>query len=112
MNEEESVIPHNQSHIMVQPNMQDTSAFIASRLNIIDDLLNETFIRKQSLTDANQEYLNRYLAVFQENASQIKQKRKVQKQMIEQLAKINEANKDLERKNMNLDKDILHEARL
>ena len=40
-----------------------------------------------------------------------KQKRRYQKHLIEQLSKINEANKDLERKNLNLDRILLNETR-
>ena len=44
----------------------DHSAFASSKLNKIDDLLQETFNQKQNLTVSNQEYLDRYLEVFKE----------------------------------------------
>lgn len=89
----------------------DQSAFVTSKLNKIDDLLQETFNQKQNLTEANQEYLDRYLEVFKEKVQDAKQKRKYQKHLIEQLSKINETNKDLERKNQNLDRVLLNETR-
>ena len=47
-----------------------------SRLNFIDDLLQETFAKKQSLTQTNAEYLDRYLEAFEQKVIEAKQKRK------------------------------------
>ena len=49
------------------------------------------------------------MATFAEKVSLAKQQRKHQKNLIEKLAKINETNKDLEKKNLNFDKDFLSE---
>ena len=58
-----TVIQH-QSMLQKSTNILDQSAFVTSKLNLIDDLLQETFTKKQSLTEANKEYLDRYLEVF------------------------------------------------
>jgi len=79
------------------------------KFNILDDLLQETFARKQSLTETNQELTGRYLDAFQEKVAQARAKRRHQKLLIEQLAKIEEANRDIEKKNQNLDKDLVQE---
>lgn len=54
----------------------DNSAFIVSRLNMLDDLLQETFAKKQSLTQTNAEYLDRYFEAFQDKVVEAKMKRK------------------------------------
>ena len=57
-------------------------------MNDLDDMLQETFARKKNLTEAHQDYLDQYLAAFQRKVVLAKQKRRIQKQLIEQLAKI------------------------
>ena len=63
------------------------------------------------MAETNVEYLNRYMEVFQEKVDMTRRKRKEQRMLIEQLAKINCVNKDLERKNQNLERDLLNETR-
>ena len=57
----------------------------------------------------NNELLDTYMASFAEKVSLAKHQRKKQKNMIEQLAKINEANKEQEKKNLTMDKAFLSE---
>ena len=64
-----SPLPSSVTKLMnssVKNSLIDQSAFVTSKLNKIDDLLMETFNQKQNLTEANQEYLDRYLEVFKE----------------------------------------------
>lgn len=43
---------------------QDPSGYLTSKLNILDDLLLETFARKQSMTQTNIGCMDRYLDTF------------------------------------------------
>lgn len=56
--------------------LPDTSTYGHSKLNLLDDLLQETFAQKQSLSDTNHELLDRYLDAFQNKILQAKAKRK------------------------------------
>ena len=102
---QESKITHNMKNRSVNETISTTF------MNDLDDMLQETFARKKNLTEAHQSYLDQFLAAFQEKVILAKQKRRIQKQLIEQLAKIQDTNADLERKNLNLDKDLLNETR-
>ena len=77
---------------------------------MLDELIEDTFSKKQSLGNINQELLDTYLTSFAEKVSYVKQMRKQQKILIEQLSKINETNKELEQRNQNLDRDLLQET--
>ena len=90
----------------------EQSDLMASKLMIFEDLLAETCDRKMSLTEMNNDFMDHYLDVFQEKVDMTKKKRRMQKLLIEQLAKINDLNRNLERKNSNLDRDLVNESRL
>ena len=94
---------------LIRPEQSD---LMASKLMIFEDLLAETCDRKMSLTEMNNDFLDHYLDVFQEKVDMTKKKRRMQKLLIEQLAKINDLNRNLERKNSNLDRDLVNESRL
>ena len=94
---------------LIRPEQSD---LMASKLMIFEDLLAETCDRKMSLTEMNNDFLDHYLDVFQEKVDMTKKKRRMQKLLIEQLAKINDLNRNLERKNSNLDRDFVNESRL
>ena len=40
------------------------TTFLGSNMNDLDDMLQETFARKKSLTEAHQSYLDQFLAAF------------------------------------------------
>ena len=74
------VLSNSQSTMHLKPSSQSlldqSSAFIVSKLVELDDLLQETFIRKESMSATNREYLDRYLSAFHEKVDQVKKKRR------------------------------------
>ena len=53
------------------------------RISMLDDLIHETFHKKQSLNDVNTELLDSYMTSFAVKVSQAKKLRKTQKSLIE-----------------------------
>ena len=45
------------------------TTFQGSNMYELDDMLQETFARKRSLTEAHQNYLDQFLAAFQEKVA-------------------------------------------
>ena len=61
-----------QNHITIL----NGSSMFASKLSVLDELIHETFTRKQSLNEVNRELMDTYMGSFAEKVSLAKHKRK------------------------------------